>query len=57
MLYLTCTMLSSVDLAYYGVFRAKNRVSVNCGTKSFTNIIKFHLAYIMLLAKIGAVDK
>ena len=56
MLYLNCTMLSSVDLAYYGVFRAKNWVSVNCDTKSFTNIIKFHLAYIMLLAKIGAVD-
>ena len=28
MLYLTCTMLSSVDLAYYGVSRAKNCVSV-----------------------------
>ena len=34
MLYLTCTMISSVDLAHYGVSRAKNYwVSVGCGTK------------------------
>ena len=33
MLYLTCTMISSVDLAYYGVIRAKDLVSVDCGTK------------------------
>ena len=32
MLYLTCTMISSVDLAHYGVSHAKNWVSVNCGT-------------------------
>ena len=32
MLYLTCTMISSVDLADYGVFHAKDWVSVNCGT-------------------------
>ena len=32
MLYLTCTIISSVDLAHYGVFRAKDRVSVDCGT-------------------------
>ena len=31
MLYLTCTMISSVDLAYYGVSRAKYWVSVNSG--------------------------
>ena len=31
--YLTCTMISSVDLAHYGVFHAKDWVSVDCGTK------------------------
>ena len=35
MLYLTCTMISSVDLAHYGVFRAKDWVSLDCGTNSF----------------------
>ena len=33
MLYLTCTMISSVDIAHYGVFCAKDWVSVDCGTK------------------------
>ena len=32
MLYLTCTTISSVDLAYCGVSRAKDWVSVDCGT-------------------------
>ena len=32
MLYLTCNMISSVDLAHYGVSRAKDWVSVDCGT-------------------------
>ena len=31
MLYVTCIMISSVDLAHYGVSRAKDWVSVNCG--------------------------
>ena len=31
MLYLTCIMISSVDLAHYGVSRAKDWVSVDCG--------------------------
>ena len=40
MLYLTCTMISSVDLAHYGVFRAKDWVSVDCGTIiSYSNYI------------------
>ena len=34
--YLTCTMISSVDLACYGVSRAKDWVSVDCSTKSFS---------------------
>ena len=33
MLYLTCTMISCVDLAHYGVSCAKDLVSVDCGTK------------------------
>ena len=32
MLYLTCTTITSVDLAHYGVSRAKDWVSVDCGT-------------------------
>ena len=33
MLYLTCTTITSIDLAHYGVSRAKDRVSVKCGTR------------------------
>ena len=32
MLYFTCTMISSVDLAHYRVSRTKDLVSVDCGT-------------------------
>ena len=32
MLYVTCTMISSVDLAHYGVSHAIDRVSADCGT-------------------------
>ena len=32
MLYLTCTTVTSVDLAHYGVFHAKDLISVDCGT-------------------------
>ena len=32
MLYLTCTMISSVELAHYGVSSVKGWVSVDCGT-------------------------
>ena len=32
MLYLTCTTISNVDLAQYGVSLAKDWVSVECGT-------------------------
>ena len=34
MLYLTCTIITSVNLAHYGVSRAKYWVSVDCGTKA-----------------------
>ena len=30
--YLTCAIITSVDLAHYGVSRAKDRVSVDSGT-------------------------
>ena len=32
MLYLTCTTITSVDFAHYGLSRAKDWVSVDCGT-------------------------
>ena len=32
MLYLTCITITSVDLAHYGVSRAKDWASVDCGT-------------------------
>ena len=34
MLYLTCTTITSVDLAHYGVSRGKDWVSVDCGTSA-----------------------
>ena len=37
MLYLTCTMISSVDLARYGASPAKDWVSVDCGTMLLCN--------------------
>ena len=46
MLYLTCTMISSVDLAHDGVSRVKDWVSVDCGIKkrkrkwSLTEVVK-----------------
>ena len=38
MLYLTFTMISSVDLAHYGVSRAKDWVSVDYGTNLYWRI-------------------
>ena len=35
MLYLTCTTITSVDLAHNGVSRAKDWESVDCGTMLF----------------------
>ena len=45
MLYLTCTTITSVDLAHYGVSRVKNWVSGDCGTNLH---IKFQVATINL---------
>ena len=39
MLYLTYTMISSVDLAHYGVSHVKDRVSVDCGTNKGKNLL------------------
>ena len=36
MLYLTCTMVSSVDFAHYAVSYAKDWVSMDCGSISDT---------------------
>ena len=43
MLYLTCTMIYSVDFAHYGVSRAKYRVfvSVDCGTNLLKSPMDF----------------
>ena len=43
MLYLTCTMISSVDLAHYGVPRAKDWVSVDYGTSHFVPTFRVSL--------------
>ena len=32
LLYLTCTTITSVDLAHYGLSHAKDWISVDCGT-------------------------
>ena len=40
MLYLTCIMISSVDLAHYGVNRAKDSVSVDCVTMLICNVVR-----------------
>ena len=44
MLYLTCTTITSVELAHYGVSRARDWVSVDCGTSLFkkTTTTFFH---------------
>ena len=33
-------MISSVDLAHYGVYRAKDWVSVDCGTTLICNVVR-----------------
>ena len=38
-LYLTCTTISSLDLALYGVSRAKDWISVDCCTRYFSDFI------------------
>ena len=51
MLYLTCTTITSVDLAHYGVSRAKDWVSVDCGTINIdTSLIVYNSAQSFFLA-------
>ena len=49
MLYLTCTTITSVDLAHYGVSRAKDWVSVDCDTSIVIGFL--YIEYICLLSK------
>ena len=61
MLYLTCTTITSIDLAHYGVSRAKDWVSVKCGTMtSIPNKIHYILDIVsvqcMLLHKAKMVE-
>ena len=56
MLYLTCTMISNVELAHYEVSRAKDWVSVDCGTIIPKHIIRrfsacFYPSVIKIFAK------
>ena len=44
MLYLTCTTITSVDFAHYGVSRAKDWVSVDCGTISVKAVSVYIIA-------------
>ena len=48
MLYLTCTTITSVDLAHYGVSRANDCVSEDCGTNNFREYYKFLVMLINL---------
>ena len=47
MLYLTCTTITSVALAHYGVSRAKDWVSVDCGASSIIPIV--HNIYVTVI--------
>ena len=44
MLYLTCTTITIVGLAHYGVSRAKDWVSVDCDTKQFVRFSDVRLS-------------
>ena len=46
MLNLTCTTKTSVDLAHYGVSRAKDWVSVDCGTSVLPWSENFHAIFV-----------
>ena len=50
--YLTCTTITSVDLAHYGVSRAKYWVSVDCGTIKHEYVIQLEYVYVIMLSYI-----
>ena len=50
MLYLTCTMISSVDLAQYGVSHAKDWASVDCGIQGLDDeYMLYHTSFILYI--------
>ena len=55
MLYLTCTTITSVDLAHYGVSRVKDCVSVDCGT--IFNTLYIHATFVFCKKKKHALIK
>ena len=57
MLYLTCTTISSVDLAQYGVSLAKDWVSVECGTMFVRPQLSIVITYMSPEAKINVLPK
>ena len=65
MLYLTCITITSVDLAHYGVSRAKDWVSVDCGTNyiydgfkgSVPHSLHIHTNQIILLLTLPLLDE
>ena len=50
MLYLTCTTITSVDLAHYGVSRAKDRVSVDCGSRCYITFAPQNVFFVIFVA-------
>ena len=56
MLYLTCTTITSIDLAHYELSRAKDWVSVKCGT-SFIDVDRCSYSIIFNHAKMGSGEK
>ena len=48
MLYLTCTIVSCVDLAHYGVNGAKDWVFVDCGTINLNFVVSFFFVFVFL---------
>ena len=49
MLYLTCSMISSVDDAHYGVSCAKEWVSMDCGTS--ISYINHSVKFLKIISK------
>ena len=45
MLYLTCTMISRVDLAHYRESHATDWVSVDCGKSAVVSYVRFCLGH------------
>ena len=51
MLYLTCTTITSVDLAHYGLSRAQDRISGDSGTKRFQVKCYIVIKYTVMVEK------